>query len=189
MVDVFNVVLAVVTLLSVVFVGITEGLKQTTGYRGCEETRSRKERIDKKLYEEMNREIATSIGGEEWNKKPSIQVKTVGDLGYRAYVAENLSNDILEGTDRFVKKAFRNLLIATVLLFITVLVITNATFTTNQDFVLLIYLVLPALVFYNVVKATGNSIRLRTELIKLDEKSTLDYAVDLYEELVDKELI
>ena len=57
MIDPINLAMLVIALFSVFFVAITGGLKLTIGYRGSEETRERKKRID----DNLNREIVEKI--------------------------------------------------------------------------------------------------------------------------------
>ena len=188
MVDLLEIVLVIITLFSALFVAITEGLKQTTGYRGSEETRRRKERIDTKLMGDSEKELSEAIECEEW-KDVKERKEIVQELGHHCFVTQTLSADLLDSSEKYVKNAIRNLIIATLLLFVTVFFIANYYSSSQLAFAGVAYLILPILFYYQMAQSIGKVAYLRREFILLDENPNLPYAVTLWEKLVDKKFI
>jgi hypothetical protein len=188
MVDLLEVVLVTITLFSALFVAITEGLKQTTGYRGSEETRRRKERIDKKLMEDFESEFSHAVESNEWRDIKERR-EVVQELGHHCFIAQNLTADLLDASERFVRSAIRNLIIATLLLFGTIYLITYFFNTEQTILAAVIYLLFPALFYYSMIQAIMKSANLRREFITLDENSNLESAVNLWGKLLDKKLL
>jgi hypothetical protein len=188
MVDLLEIVLVIITLFSALFVAITEGLKQTTGYRGSEETRIRKQRIESNLTGDSEKEISHAIESEEWKDVKQRQ-DIVQELGHHCFVAETLAKDLLDSSERFLKNTIRNLIIATLLLFVTVFFIVNFYNSSELFFVGAAYLVMPILFYYSMSQSIIKVAYLRREFILLDENSNLDYAIVLWEKLVDKKLV
>ena len=101
MVDLAEIILVIATAASAIFIGITEGLRLTIGYRGSNETRERKQRIDTAIHSEAEKNIEDFL---QKTESPKNKIDEVSNLGYRCYVAQNFTEELLDGISNFYKK-------------------------------------------------------------------------------------
>ena len=160
------------------FVALTEGFNATLGFRGLEETRQRKERIDTKLHQELDDEIEDFLSGEECRNPDRIDAFQY--LGFRAMLAEDAANDLIKGSDKNMKASIRFLLLGTAILFVTAVEFVNSNFSNLVTVVLfLLYVGAAGYIFWKFATFTINAMHFRERLIELDEKTTLDKAEEL----------
>ena len=187
MVDEAEIILVIATVASAIFIGITEGLRLTIGYRGSDETRERKQRIDTAIHGEAEKNIEEFL---QKTDSPKNKIDEVSNLGYRCYVAQNFTEELLVGVGSFYRKALLIFLAAT--LFFSMVAIELTTFdpaNSGNVIFLLVYGSATAVLYWYFVRYLQNGARLQNTLIKLDEKATLENCMELYEDLVDDGLL
>jgi hypothetical protein len=179
-VDIANIVLAVIAVFSALFVALTEGFKITLGFRGSEETRMRKERIDTKLHQELDLEIEDFLSSDACRGGNPDRIIGLQDLGFKAMMAEEATNDLIKGADKNMKMAIRNLLVGTLLLSITVIAFVNFDLTQSFNAIMfLFYVAMVAFIYWRFAVCTRKAFNFRERFITLDEKPTLEKAADL----------
>jgi len=182
--------LVLIAFFSALFVAITEGFSLTLGYRGSEEARNRKERIDSKLRNEVETEMNRFLESDECKKGTEKRMRIFEELGYKAYIAEDLTSDILNKSHSFMKGSIMYLAGALFILFLTTLIAVYFDITEVLMFILfVVYLVSAVFYFWSAVKRLKKSYFLREKFITLDENPTLESAMNLHDELVDRELL
>lgn len=191
LVDVFDVILAVIAIFSAIFVAITEGLKHTLGYRGSEETHNRKNRIDEKLQSEAQDKVQKFI--EDCTSK-KIDGETMQskfeDLGYEVFVSRNLTKDILEASTRFMERGIKLLVITAIMLFFTSLMPWYYDLTDWLNlWIFLFYIVLTVFGFWTTISSVRKNYSLRKALISMDENATLENAIEVHGNLVNRGLL
>ncbi len=180
MIELSDIILAVIAIFSALFVALTEGFKITLGFRGSEETRLRKERIDTKLHKELDTEIEGFLLSDACQGGNPDRIIGLQDLGYKAMIAEDATNDLIKGSDENMKSAIRYLLLGTLILFVTVIAVVN--FDLSQLFaaiLVLFYVAATAIAFWRFIACTRKAMQFRECFIKLDENTTLEKAIEL----------
>jgi len=189
-IDPFQIALVVIAVFSALFGAIMEGFKLTLGYRGSEETRIRKERIDSKLRSEIETEMNRFLESDECKKGSEKRIQIIEELGYKGYIAEFLTSNILDKSHSLMKACIKQLPASFLILFLTVLIAVYSDITQLLMFIIFaIYLATTVLYFWSAVKSLRKSYFLREKFIKLDENSALEYAMNLHEELVNGKLL
>ncbi len=180
MVDLLNVSLAVIAIFSALFVALSEGFKITLGFRGSEETRQRKERIDIKLHRELNDEIEDFLSSDACRGGSPDRIIGIQDLGFKAMLAEDAANDLITRSDKSMKNAIKNLLAGTLILFVTVAVLISVDFTQLDNLIFAgVYVGITAFLFWRFASSTMKSLHYREQLITLDDEPTLQKAEEV----------
>jgi membrane protein implicated in regulation of membrane protease activity len=191
-VDISNIILAIVAIFSAMFVVVTEGTSQTLGYRGSEQTVNRKKRIDTALDGLIKKEMSAFVRECQSRKVEDEEEmqKKFENLGYQRFVTWHLTANILDSVTDFTERGIARLIAATIALFITSLV--SLTLDLSQWTALLIFLAyasITAFIYWLGISCFRNSYTLKKKFILLDEKATLENAVEVSEELIDRELV
>jgi hypothetical protein len=189
-IDPFQIALVVIAVFSALFGAIMEGFRLTLGYRGSEETRIRKERIDSKLRSEVETEMNRFLESDECKKGSEKRIQIIEELGYKGYIAEFLTSNILNKSHSLMKACIKQLPTSFLMLFLTVLIAVYSDITQLVFFIIFaIYLATTVLYFWSTVKSLRKTYFLREKFIELEENSALEYAMNLHEELVNGKLL
>jgi heme exporter protein D len=180
-----------VSIISMIFVVITQGFKHTIGFRGSEEARQRKERIENTLAKEVDSEMENFVTCCNSGKTSKQEIKEkIEALGVEVYVSKNLATDILENLTSFMEKGIRLLIVGLIIAILTALV----PFYTDlsSDFYIIIFAGYIALAIYAVVRGyqcLHNNYELRRKFILLDENPTIENASEIFDQLTERNLI
>jgi ABC-type multidrug transport system fused ATPase/permease subunit len=191
MVDLVQVTLVVIAFFSLLFVVLTEGFKHTFGYRGSEETRTRKDRIDTALHRQVIEAINAYVLSDKCKKDDEkTKMERFQDLGYKAFIAESLTTDILNRSNYLMERAFKILLVTIAVLFATIYAGINLDLTILINLIIfIIYVSVAAYYFWLPISALRKCYALRNEFVLFDENPTLEYADDLFNELIERKLL
>jgi hypothetical protein len=193
--DLLSVTLSIVaigiSLISIIFVLITQGSKETIGYRGSEETRNRKNRIDSNLAKQVQSEVEKFISSCTSGKisKPELH-EQIQNLGGDVYVSKNLVTDILDTLTYSIEKGILFLSMGLAIAVATALVIiTLDVSNVFSIFLVIAYGILSAYCLRRGIKHLRLNYELKSKFILLDENPTMEYASDLFEELTARNII
>ena len=190
MLDPLNLAMLVVALFSAIFVAIAGGIKLTIGYRGSEETRKRKKRIDDKLNTEIIKKINSFMESDDCKRDNPKRIDVISDLGYECYIAKNLTQDILDNSTYYMKNTLKQLISAIGLIFLIFMAYLYLDLSQSFNSVVFYAYVGGSLyLFYIAIKSISKAMSLRTNFIELDEKPTIEHATELHEDLVDNDIL
>ncbi len=183
-IDVSNVILAIIAVLSVVLVMMTEGFKLTLGFRSSETTQKRKQRIDKQLQEELDKKVDDFLKSEECLRAGPDRINGIEHWGYESLVAESITNDMLEGSDKKIKSGIKNFIVGSMTIFLVVLSFIYLDISNPfAVLIIVIFVILTGFLFWFFIDCAVKALKIRELFIKLDEKTTIEYADELNSEV------
>lgn len=187
MVDLTNVILVLITVFSAIFIAFTEGFKITFGYRSSEETRQRKERIDNKLRDELDRGIEHFLVSEECQGGGPDRINGIAHWGYRSVVAEDITAELLNRSDQKLKAAIKALIGGMIVLSLTVIIMLFQNISDPVTILILaVYFGATGFLFWVFITSADKALKLREAFVKLDENTTLEFANKVDDEMLQK---
>ena len=190
MFDPFQIAFVVIAVFSAIFVALREGTKVTLDYRESETTMNRKRRIDTKLQGNARKEIEAFLKDKASRQITEETLDAFGELGYKGYVSRYVTEDILEKITYFIESTLKNITIGIASLFVTAIIgiyIDISLWFTLLVFVL--YVIVTVAYFLKGISALRKHYFLRKKLISLDETPTLENAIEIRSDLVDRQLL
>lgn len=183
--DPLAIIALVVSIASVAFIIMKEGIGLALGYRESAATSRRKREIDSKLRAEVRvelRKFLVSLTKKERDDEKELE--SIVELGQSAYFARSISGKLLEDMTQYMSSAL-GLLAATLASFFATLYIgANADFSMSYDFVAFVLLVgLAFFAFYMTTKQLKKHYSLRERFVRLGENPSLGYCRELLEDL------
>lgn len=152
----------------------------TLGFRGSEETRLRKQRIDSSLHLELEKKIEEFMTSEAARGGNPDRIIGIRELGYKAVVAEDISKELIAKSDRTMKKAIFSLLGAIVILTLAVIQGLSLDFSQSTNLlVVAVYIGITCYLFGTFIQSALRSLRLREQLIELDETPNLELGCNM----------
>jgi len=183
----------VLSIASIVFVGIREGIGLTLGYRESETTQRRKKEIEGHLLEELRKKWKSLMEDvmKSENKEEGIPIEDLEEIGYLCYLARSMIEDMLDTMATYAKTALKNLVYSLYFLFATIVWIVNfPEFYMSLDVGLFFFVFAPLTYvnFHWMVKNLKRHYFIRDRFIRLSEKPNLEYCEEVAEELMEKDL-
>jgi hypothetical protein len=182
MIDIVEVVLAIMAIFSAVFVGVTEGFKLTLGFASSEETRNRKARIDASLQKELDDEITDFLTSDSIKDGSPDRINGFQELGYKCLVTYGVSDDIIEKSNSIVKFGIRSLFYGIGFLFLSVALGLYVDLS-NTVLLIAVLISIAATIYYfwQCFQGFNGGLGLREQFVKLDNDSTLENAMNINE--------
>jgi hypothetical protein len=191
MVDPISLVALILSAVSIILWGMKEGIRLPLEFRESEETSRRRETIEKKLGDEVKKELGelqkSLVEKEGIGEK---ELEDISNLGRHAFFARSASSKMLEDMTFYMSNALTTLAMGLVALVITVfygLVIIDV-LNPNNALMLFLLAGFTMILFIMTYYRVKNHYILRKAFIELSENANLEDCEELVEELRDKKL-
>lgn len=186
MYDPLAIVALVISIASVAFVVVKEGIGLALGYRESGMTSRRKREIESKLRAEVRNELKGFLyllTKKERNEEKELEA--VIDLGRCAFYARSICSNLLEGMTRYMSSALGLLAATLAVFFLTLYVgLNNPDLSNSSNLIpLIVYAILAFALFYMTTRQLKKHYSLREKFLRLGENPRLDYCRTLVEEL------
>jgi hypothetical protein len=183
--DPLAIIALVVSIATLAFVVIREGIGLILGYRESPATLRRKREIDSKLRAEVRDELKkflVSLTKKERDEEKELE--SMNELGMSAYFARWISGELLEDMTRYMNSALTCLAATLASLFITLYIGTTSDLSIETNSVFLaIFVVITLFSFYLTTRELKRHYFLRERFVRLGENPNLEFCRELHEDL------
>jgi len=177
--DILTIVALVISVASIIFVAIKEGIGFGLGYIEDEHTQTRR----KSMETELQKEVEISLK----QLASTREAREVERIVYRMHLAFSLPENALISIEHYAKRSLKCLGIALYFLFLSVICATKLEITIWYNALLLPVVAIPtAFCFFAVLKDMQKHYFLRKQFLLLYEKPTLDSCEKIVDELQEK---
>jgi hypothetical protein len=184
--DPLAIIALVVSIASVAFVIMKEGIGLALGYRESESTSRRRREIESKLRAEVRVELKSFLDTvDKGDRNEAKELEAIINLGRHAHHARSMCGNLLENMTYYMSSAMTYLAGTLTVFFLTLYVGLNSpNLSIPENFVpFLAYVMLTLALLYMTVKQLKRHYSLRVRSLRLGENPTLDYCGKLVEEL------
>jgi uncharacterized protein YjeT (DUF2065 family) len=185
----------VLSLISIVLLGLKEGIGLPLEYRESDAAINRRKEIDDSLRAEVKTNMSrVMVILSEHKEKEEKELEEIEELGHCAFLARSTSIRILEGMTDSMSRALRTfgtgILVVVVVVSYFLYLSISATIVSNESiFFAILYAIVTAIPFIMTYNRVKKHYILREAFTRLSENANLEYCKKLVGKLQDKDVL